>query len=114
LIFSLSSSPMSLYRGFSAGLWTLSHTAPRSSSSERYQATYTLVQCALAGGDSPEQIRSDFLFWARTLEPWPDSYGYETAVAVIQRAINAAIDEGPALPEPWIPPFQPRPNPAPP
>jgi hypothetical protein len=81
---------MSFPRRFPDGL-TLPHTADRLSSSQRFRAIYAIARYCLDRGDSPEQIRSDFLAMARKAKPHLGPYAHETEAAVIQRALDAAL-----------------------
>jgi hypothetical protein len=89
---------MYLTRRFPDGL-TPPHTANRLNTSQRFRAVYAIVQYCLDRGDSPEEIRSDFLAMARKAKPHLGPYAHETEAAVIQRAVDAAFAERRAFPE---------------
>jgi hypothetical protein len=90
---------MSFNRRFPVGL-TPPHTADRLNSSQRFRAISAIVRYCLDRGDSPEEIRSDFLAMAWKAEPRLGPYTHETAAAVIQRALDTALTEGASSPEP--------------
>jgi hypothetical protein len=58
-----------------------------------FQATCAVARFALNQGQPPEEVRSGLLDGARKSERFFNRYTHETAVAVIQRAIDAAIAE---------------------